>query len=170
MAIGVYPGSFDPITKGHLAVIRQALKVVDKLYVIVGFNPDKKGMFDIPERVSLIVSAISEQMTYGERDRIAVDAVLNSLTVEYAKIVDANVLIRGLRNGADYAYERSLAAINRKLAPDVETVFIPTPAEFEEVSSSTVKGLMKYRGGEVAARDFVTPNVLEAIRRRLCES
>jgi pantetheine-phosphate adenylyltransferase len=123
-------------------------------------------MFDMPERVGLIVGAVSEQMTYDERGRIVVDAMSSSLTVVYAKMVGANALIRGLRNGADYAYERSLAAINRKLAPEIETVFIPTPAEFEEVSSSTVKGLMKYAGGDVAARDFVTPKVLEALRNK----
>jgi pantetheine-phosphate adenylyltransferase len=155
MNIGLYAGSFDPITKGHLAVIRQALKVVDKLHVVVAVNPDKKGMFDMPERVGLI-----------NKDRIVVDSITNMLTVTYARLVDAKILVRGLRNGADYAYERSQAAINWKLAPEIETIFIPTPVDYEEVSSSTVKGLMKLPGGEVAASEFVTPSVLAAIQRK----
>jgi pantetheine-phosphate adenylyltransferase len=166
MSIGLYAGTFDPITKGHIAVVRQSLRVVDKVHIIVSVNPDKKCMFDMGERIALIRDAINEELEYLDQARISIDGVKDALTIDYAKLVGAQVLIRGLRNGADYAYERSLAAINRKLAPDVETIFIPTPAEFEEVSSSMVKGLMKYRGGEVAARDFVTPNVLEAIRNK----
>jgi pantetheine-phosphate adenylyltransferase len=166
MNIGLYAGSFDPITKGHLAVIRQALKVVDKLHVVVAVNPDKKGMFDMPERVGLIKKALREQLAYINKDRIVVDSITNMLTVAYARLVDAKILVRGLRNGADYAYERSQAAINWKLAPEIETIFIPTPVDYEEVSSSTVKGLMKLPGGEVAASEFVTPSVLAAIQRK----
>lgn len=164
MKIGVYAGSFDPITKGHLAVIRQALKVVDTLHVVVAVNPAKKGMFEGYERTSLISQAVKEELAYIDQDRIVVKFITNVLTVAYAEWVNAKVLVRGLRNGADYAYERSQATINRKLAPDIETIFIPTPIEYEEVSSSTVKGLMKFDGGEVAAREFVTPAVLEALR------
>jgi pantetheine-phosphate adenylyltransferase len=166
MTIGVYAGSFDPITKGHLAVIRQALKVVDTLHVVVAFNPAKNGMFDMKERLFLIHTSLKEELAYIAQGRIIVEFITNSLTVEYAKRVDANVLVRGLRNGTDYAYERSQAAINGKLAPEIETIFIPTPVSYEEVSSSTVKGLMKFEGGEVAAREFVTPSVLEAIKNR----
>lgn len=165
MSNGVYVGSFDPVTKGHLAVIRQSLSVVDKLYVVVGVNPKKKTMFDMHDRVLMIRDAINEE-NIGSQDRIVIDSVQNKLTVAYARLVDATVLIRGLRNGQDYAYERSQAAINRKLAPEIETIFIPTPADFEEVSSSTVKELMKYPDTEGAAKEFVTPSVLQAIRNK----
>lgn len=166
MSIGLYAGSFDPITKGHLAVIRQALKVVDTLHVVVAINPAKKGMFEVDERIILIQESIQEQLAYINKERIVVDYITNALTVAYARLVDATILIRGLRNGADYAYERSQATINRKLAPEIETIFIPTPIDYEEVSSSTVKGLMKFDGGEVAASEFVTPTVLAAIKAR----
>lgn len=166
MTIGVYAGSFDPITKGHLAVIRQALKVVDTLHVVVAVNPAKKGMFEGYERIHLIRQAIKDELDCRAQDQIVIDFITNALTVAYAKLVGANVLVRGLRNGADYAYERSQATINRQLAPEIETIFIPTPITYEEVSSSTVKGLMKFDGGEVAAREFVTPSVLEAIKAR----
>jgi pantetheine-phosphate adenylyltransferase len=166
MKTGVYAGSFDPITKGHLAVIAQALKVVDRLHVVVAVNSDKKGMFDMGDRSRLVLTSISEEFHARESTRIIVDLLTNALVVDYAKLVDADILIRGIRNGADYAYERSIAAINKKLAPEIETIFLPTPVQFEEVSSSTVKGLMKFRGGEVAARDFVTPKVLEALRNK----
>lgn len=166
MSIGVYAGSFDPITKGHLAVIRQSMRVVDKLHVVVAVNAEKKCMFDVRERVIMVHDAIKEQLAYIDQDRIEIESLTNALTISYAKRADATVLIRGLRNGTDYAYERSLATINRKLAPEIETIFIPTPIEYEEVSSSTVKGLMKFRDSEVAAQDFVTPSVFEALRMK----
>jgi pantetheine-phosphate adenylyltransferase len=166
MKIGLLAGSFDPITKGHTAVVRKALHVVDHIYILVAINPDKKGMFDVNERVALISDALIEELSYIDQGRIELASVTESLTVEYAKLVGATILIRGIRNGADYAYERSIAVINKKLAPEIETIFIPTPVEYEEVSSSTVKNLMKFRGGAVAASDFVTPKVLEAIRNK----
>lgn len=169
MKIGLYAGSFDPITRGHLAVIRQALNVVETLHVVVSINSEKGGMFTLNDRVGLVDLSIQQELQGIRSDRIIVSLMANAhaLTVDYAKQVDATIMIRGLRNGADYAYERSLAAINKKLAPGIETIFIQTPVEFEEVSSSTVKGLMKFRGGEVAAREFVTPAVLEALRHRI---
>jgi pantetheine-phosphate adenylyltransferase len=166
MKIGLYAGSFDPVTRGHLAVVRQALHVVDMLHVVVSVNSETSGMFTLNERVGLVDASIQQELHGISADRIVVALLMNALTVDYAKRVDATIMIRGLRNGADYAYERSLAAINKKLAPGIETIFIQTPVEFEEVSSSTVKGLMKFRGGDVAAREFVTPVVLEALRDR----
>jgi pantetheine-phosphate adenylyltransferase len=168
MKIGVYAGSFDPVTRGHLAVIEKALKVVDVLHVLVSVNSEKSGMFTLNERVGLLDMSIQQELPETRLDRVIVSLMTKGLTVEYAKKVDATIMIRGLRNGADYAYERSLAAINSKLAPGIETIFIQTPVEFEEVSSSTVKGLMRFPGGEVAAREFVTPVVLDALRERNC--
>lgn len=166
MKIGLYAGSLDPITKGHIAVVKQSLRIVDQLHVVVAVNSKKNSMFDAAERVKLINEAFCEELTIDEDMRVNVDSVSNVLTTSYAKTVKATVLIRGLRNGQDYAYERSLAEINRKLAPEIETIFIPTPAKYEEVSSSTVKELMRYRDGEVAAREFVTDNVLQALRNK----
>ncbi len=166
MLIGVYAGSFDPVTRGHLAVIEQAIKIVDVLHVVVSVNADKKCMFGMHERISLLEASIEEAVPGIYPGRVILSFITTSLTVEYAKLVDAAVLVRGIRNGADYAYERSIAVINKKLAPEIETIFLPTPVEYEEVSSSTVKGLMKFDGGEVAAREFVTPSVLTAIRNK----
>jgi pantetheine-phosphate adenylyltransferase len=167
MKIGVYAGSFDPVTRGHLAVVEAALKVVDILHVVVGVNPEKKGMFDKNERMDMLHIAIGGNVQGYGPHRVRIGYITTALTVEYARTVDATILVRGIRNGADYAYERSIAVINKKLAPEIETIFIPTPVEYEEVSSSTVKGLMKFRSGEVAAREFVPAYVLEALRTKI---
>lgn len=166
MKIGLLAGSFDPVTKGHVAVIEKSLKVVDIIHVIVSENPDKKCMFSVSERLALILTSLEEEVPGYDQKRVLVGSLSKALTVDYAKIVNATILIRGIRNGADYAYERSIAVINKKLAPKIETIFIPTPVEYEEVSSSTVKGLMKFPGGEVAAREFVTPSVINAIQNK----
>jgi pantetheine-phosphate adenylyltransferase len=166
MKTGVYAGSFDPITRGHLEVIKQALHVVDQLHVVVAVNTEKKGLFSFSERLALVDAAIGEGLSESDSMRVHSTILTNALTTEYAKLVGANILIRGLRNPADYAYERSQAALNKLLAPEIETIFVPTSAKYEEVSSSTVKGLMKFRGGEVAASEFVTPKVLEALRNK----
>jgi pantetheine-phosphate adenylyltransferase len=167
MKIGVYAGSFDPITKGHLAVIKQALNVVDRLHIGVAVNPGKSGMFSPAERLNLIDAALEEDLPGVGEDRVVVHYLSDNLVVSFARLVDATILIRGIRNGADYAYERSVAAINKKLEPTIETIFLPTPAEYEEVSSSTVKGLLQFQGGVQAAREFVTPIVLEALRDKI---
>lgn len=166
MKVGLYAGTFDPVTRGHHSVIEKGLKVVDVIHVIVSENPDKKCMFNVNERLALMSASLEEAFPDLDRSRVLVGFLTKALTVEYAKIVNATILLRGIRNGADYAYERSIAAINKKLAPEIETIFIPTPVEYEEVSSSTVKGLMKFSGGEVAAREFVTPVVLNAIQNK----
>jgi pantetheine-phosphate adenylyltransferase len=113
MKTGLYAGSFDPITKGHIAVIRQSLNIVDRLYVTVCVNPDKKGMFDMSERVALIRQSINEELAYIDCIRVAIDVVHNTLTVTYAQSVGATILIRGLRNGQDYATVFWLRALKR---------------------------------------------------------
>ena len=163
MKIGVYAGSFDPITKGHLAVVKQALNVVDRLFIAVAENPEKKGMFTASQRLDLINASLEEELPGVDEDRVGVYCLNNNLVVAFARLVDATILIRGIRNGSDYAYERSVAAINKKLEPSIETIFLPTPAEYEEISSSMVKGLLRFNGGKRAAQEFVTPTVLEAL-------
>jgi pantetheine-phosphate adenylyltransferase len=169
MKIGLYAGSFDPVTRGHLAVIDQSLSVVDILHVVVSKNIDKKYLFSVEEREDLLKSSIKEDILSCYHDQIVIESVSNILTVNYARAVNASILIRGIRNGADYAYERSVAVINKKLAPEIETIFLPTPVEYEEISSSTVKGLMKFNGGDIAASDFVTPCVLQALRNKISD-
>lgn len=166
MRIGVYAGSFDPITLGHMEVIKQALTLVDRLFIVVADNPSKKGMFEFFERAQLIRKELEDANAH--LPHASAHLLGDQMTVDFARAVQATVLIRGIRNGADYAYERSMAAINKKIAPEINTIFLPTSAEFEEVSSSTVKALMKYRSYSVASQ-FVSQNVLNAMKQKMGE-
>ena len=139
MKIAVYPGSFDPITNGHLDIIKRATKVFDKVIIVVLLNPDKKGLFDAEERVELIKSVTS---------------VLPNVTVEYysgllinfMKEKEAKVIIKGLRAVSDFEYEFQMSLMNNKLDPSIETIFMMTKAEYSFFSSSAVKQVAIFGG------------------------
>lgn len=160
----LYAGSFDPITVGHLFVIKAAAIGFD-LHVGVGVNPQKasKYMFDADERIGLIETSIEEAGIVGN---ITVGSLPNRFTAKHAQEIGCSVLIRGLRSVTDFNAETDWTIANAKLAPDVQTVYIPCPPENMQVSSSAVKGMMGVEGWEEAAKDYVTPNVLEAMQAR----
>ena len=137
--IGVYPGTFDPITNGHLDIIRRAAKLFDKLYVVIPVNPNKKTLFTIEERMALIRESTSDL------DNIFVDST-SKLTVDYAKEVGASTIIRGLRMVSDFEYELQLAAVNKTLNQDIDTIFIMASHEYSFLSSSGVKELASFGG------------------------
>jgi pantetheine-phosphate adenylyltransferase len=153
----VYPGSFDPLTNGHLDVVERALSIFDKLIVAVAANPDKrKPLFTVQERMRLISTALKG------RDRVEV-ASFTGLTVEYARSRGATTLVKGLRAYSDFDAELQQALMNRKLAPDIHTVFLMSSFAHIYVSSSILKDIASY-GGNVS--DLVPPAVAKALKEK----
>ncbi|TMB47581.1 MAG: pantetheine-phosphate adenylyltransferase [Chloroflexi bacterium] len=155
--IAVYPGSFDPFTNGHLDVVERALGIFDKLIVAVAANPDKRQpLFTVEERVRLIAESVEG------RDRVEV-ASYKGLTVEFARRHGARTLVKGLRAYSDFDAELQQALMNRKLAPDVHTVFLMSSFTHIFVSSSILKDIAGY-GGNVS--DLVPAPVARALKEK----
>lgn len=154
MVIAVFPGSFDPPTYGHLNVIDRACRLFDTIDVLVSVNPGKSSLFTADERVGML-----KKMT--EKYKNVVVHAADTLVVNYAKKIGAKVLIRGIRNANDFAYEFDLALMNHSLDGDVETLFVPTEQKYFTVRSSAIKELAGY-GGDVSK--MVPPVVEEALK------
>lgn len=156
MKIGVYPGTFDPITNGHLDIIKRSINLFDKLYIVIPSNMSKTNLFTVEERINLIKLATKEY------DNIIVCAT-PLLTVEFAKQVGASYMIRGLRMVSDFEYELQLSTFNKKLAPEIETLFIMASHEYSFLSSSSVKEIAHFNGDITC---FVPDVVEKAIREK----
>ena len=156
--VALYPGSFDPITLGHLDILERAMEIFDRVVVSVLRNPDKQPLFSVEERVELIREAT--RTLDGE---VEVDA-FDGLTVEHAERVGAIAIVRGLRAVSDFESEFQMALMNRRLDPDIHTVFLMTSAPNVFMSSALVKEVCRL-GGDIS--EFVPPPVAEALRRRL---
>ena len=155
--VAVYPGSFDPFTNGHLDVVNRALGIFDRLIVAVAANPDKRQpLFTVEERVQLIRESLKG------RDRVEVTS-FTGLTVEFARSKGANTIVKGLRAYSDFDAELQQALMNRKLAPDVHTVFLMSSFAHIYVSSSILKDIASY-GGKVA--DLVPPPIARALKEK----
>jgi pantetheine-phosphate adenylyltransferase len=144
VSVAVYPGSFDPITNGHLDVIRRASALVDRLIVAVLENPRKDPLLSVNERVRAIRDTLAEA---GLADGVTADT-FTGLTVDFCRANGATLIVRGLRAISDFETEMQLAHNNRKLAPEVDTIFLMTSLEHAYVSSSLVKEIARY-GGDV---------------------
>jgi len=153
MRVAVYPGSFDPITNGHLEILKRALYIFDKVIVLVAFNKDKKARFSVDERVAMIKEAINDE-------RIKVDSY-DGLTVEYAKKHGAYHLIRGLRAVTDFEYEFSLAAANDYIDSSIDTVFLMSKVEKSFINSSMIMEL--YQSG-VDISSLVPESVIKRLK------
>jgi pantetheine-phosphate adenylyltransferase len=153
----IYPGSFDPLTNGHLAIIQRGLKVFDRLVVAVANNPEKRPMFSVGERKTMIAEAV------GNDPRVEVDS-FDALLVEYVRRKGIHTVLRGLRAVSDFEFEFQIANMNRHLLPDLETVFVMTGEDYFFVSARIVREVATF-GGDVSA--FVPANVLEELRRKL---
>ena len=158
MSVAIYPGSFDPLTNGHLSIIRGALVVVDKLIVAVLNNPKKSSLFTVDERIELIREAVGP-----DEQRIEVDS-FGGLLVDYCRRKDVKVVVRGLRAVADFEYELQMANMNRHLYNDMETVFLMANDAYFYVSSNIVKEAASL-GGDVSA--LVPPNVSLRLKAKL---
>lgn len=157
MSIALFPGSFDPLTNGHLDIIRRASKMFDKVVVGLGNNAGKKALFT-PEEKKILISQIVADLPNVEV------SIINGLTVQFMAEINAKFIVRGLRNSKDFEYERDIAGVNSTLA-DVETVLLLAKPENQNISSSMVKEI-----GSVAADNmakFVPPVVVKALKDRL---
>ncbi len=158
MRIAVCPGSFDPVTKGHLDIITRAAKLFDRVIVLVSINRAKQTSFDVKERLELLHAA-----TDGI-DNVVVDAN-DGLLADYVAQSGACAIVKGLRAISDFDYEFQMALMNKKMVEQAETVFLTTNAEHLYLSSSLVKQIA-YFGGDIS--DFVPACILEPVKKRLC--
>ncbi|MGG7518168.1 pantetheine-phosphate adenylyltransferase [Allorhizobium undicola] len=162
MTIAFYPGSFDPMTNGHLDVLVQALNVVPRVIVGIGVHPGKTPMFSFAERSDLIRRSLHEVLPQraGDIHVIAFDG----LAVDAARNHDATLLVRGLRDGSDLDYEMQLAGMNRQMAPDIQTIFLPAGTASRPITATLVRQIATM-GGDVSA--FVPNAVLQALIARI---
>ncbi|HCW74814.1 MAG TPA: pantetheine-phosphate adenylyltransferase [Clostridiaceae bacterium] len=157
MKIAVYPGSFDPITLGHMDIIKRSAKVFDKLVVAVLCNVEKKGLFSIEERVAMIRKLVEKY------DNIEVVS-FQGLLVDFMKTVDAKIIIKGLRVGLDFDYELQMSHMNRKLSDDrVETILMMASTEYSYISSSSVREILHFHGD---IRSFVPEEIIQDVLKK----
>lgn len=155
MTIAIYPGSFDPITNGHLDILKSGSEIFDKVIIAVSYNMNKKGFLSVEERIDLIKKSVAHLKN------VEVDA-FEGLTVNYAKKKGADVLLRGLRTSFDFEYELQLSQANNALNKDLKTVFLITKPEYNFISSSMVREIL-VNGGDIT--EFVPLPVKEYLKR-----
>ena len=162
MRVGLYPGTFDPITLGHIDVIRRAGTLLDKLVIGVAINRDKGPMFDLEERVAMVEA---ESVKIAAKTGLEIIAhPFENLLIDCARDVGATIIVRGLRAVADFEYEYQMVAMNRQLDDTIETVFLMAEAERQAIASKLVKEIARL-GGDVSK--FVTPEVNRALLAKL---
>ena len=165
MRVGLYPGTFDPITLGHIDIIRRASALVDKLVIGVAINRDKGPLFSLEERVAM-VEAECAPLTQETGTEIVVHPFEN-LLIDCARDVGAQVIVRGLRAVADFEYEYQMVGMNRAMDSSIETVFLMAEAKYQAIASKLVKEIARLDGD---VSKFVTPSVQSALLERLGKS
>ena len=161
MRTGVYPGTFDPITLGHMDIIRRGVKLVDRLVIGVTTNPSKSPMFSLDERMEMVRREVG-----GIADGAIAVVSFDSLLMDFAEREGASVIVRGLRAVADFEYEYQMAGMNQQLNDRIETVFLMADVSLQPIASRLVKEIAMY-GGDVGK--FVSPAVAQDVRRRVGE-
>ena len=156
--VGLYPGTFDPVTKGHLDIIGRGLKLVDRLIIGVAVNEAKKPLFDLEERVEIVTQEASE-LDNPRNVEIEVRP-FNNLLMHFAESCGVNVIVRGLRAVSDFEYEFQMTAMNEQLNREIETVFLMADVQHQAVASRLVKEIARF-GGDITS--FVTPRVKERL-------
>jgi pantetheine-phosphate adenylyltransferase len=141
--IALFPGSFDPITLGHVSVIRRAMPLFDKIIIAIGVNSEKTQMFSLEKRKAWIETVFKNDPSVHVQ-------TYSGLTVDFCKKVHARFILRGLRTSADFEFERSIGQVNRKLYPEIDTVFLLTEPEYTPISSSVVRDVYRH-GGDISA-------------------
>ena len=160
----VYPGTFDPITYGHIDVIRKGLKVVDQIIVGISNGNNKNYLFNIEERISIVKTALFKDLNFNKKKIIVVS--FNSLTTTLCKKYKSNIILRGLRAVSDFEYEFQLAEMNRKLNNKIETIFLMSDVENQIISSKFVKEIIKLNGD---VKKFITKSTIKSLKNKLNE-
>ena len=158
MRIGLYPGTFDPVTNGHMDIIGRAVKLVDRLVIGVARNDDKGPLFTTDERVLMMRAEVAHL-----GDKVEVQA-FSSLLMHFAEELDASIIVRGLRAVADFEYEFQMTAMNQRLNADIETVFLMADPRHQAIASRLVKEIARLDG---AIDSFVSPAIAKAIRDKV---
>ncbi len=157
MKRAIFPGSFDPITLGHVSLIRRAMPLFDEIIVAIGVNSEKKQMFSAEQRKKWIDEIFLREL------KVKTD-IFTGLTVDFCRTKNASYILRGLRTAADFEFERSIGQVNKKLYPEIDTIFLLTEPEYTPVSSSIVREVLRY-GGDVSS--MVPEEVLRNIQNNL---
>ena len=160
----VYPGTFDPITYGHIDVIRKGLKVVDQIIVAISNGNNKNYFFNIEERISIVKTALFKDLKLNKKKIIVVS--FNSLTTTLCKKYKSNIILRGLRAVSDFEYEFQLAEMNRKLNNKIETIFLMSDVENQIISSKFVKEIIELNGD---VKKFITKSTIKSLKNKLNE-
>ena len=158
MHIGLYPGTFDPVTNGHMDIIGRAVKLVDRLVIGVAQNDDKGPLFTTAERVEMVKREVAQ---FGDRIEVR---PFSSLLMHFAEELNASIIVRGLRAVADFEYEFQMTAMNQRLNADIETVFLMADPRHQAIASRLVKEIARLDG---AIDSFVSPTVAEAVRAKV---
>lgn len=158
MQIGLYPGTFDPVTNGHMDIIGRAVKLVDRLVIGVAQNDDKGPLFSTAERVEMVQREVAR---FGDKIEVR---PFSSLLMHFAEELDASIIVRGLRAVADFEYEFQMTAMNQRLNADIETVFLMADPRHQAIASRLVKEIARLDG---AIDSFVSPTVAEAVRAKV---
>ena len=156
-ATAIYPGTFDPVTRGHIDICQRALKMFDHVVIGVADSPAKKPFFDIDERYDML------ETVFADNDQISVRR-FSGLLIDFARECDAEVILRGLRAISDFEYEVQLAGMNRSLAPEIETVFLTAAQRYAFVSSSLVREIARLDGD---VSEFLHPEILRRLTEKL---
>ena len=162
---GVYPGTFDPVTSGHMEVIRRSLRLVDRLVIGPATNIGKGPLFSLEERMEIIKDDIAD---FAEADRARIEVVpFDGLLIHFAREVNASLIIRGLRAVSDFEYEIQMANMNARMEPNVETIFLMASDRHQFIASSLVKDIARL-GGDTS--QFVSKKVFERLKRKFAKS
>ena len=162
--VGLYPGTFDPVTLGHLDIIKRAVKLVDRLVIGIANNPSKSQAFSLEERVAMMRRETAPLAGDG-RAAITVET-FDTLLIHFARDVGARVIIRGLRAVSDFEYEFQMVGMNQRLDPEIETVFLMADPRHQAIASRLVKEIAAF-GGDIGP--FTTPAVAEALKKRFAK-
>jgi pantetheine-phosphate adenylyltransferase len=162
--VGLYPGTFDPVTLGHLDIVKRAVKLVDRLVIGIANNPSKSQAFSLAERVEMMRRETAH-LTGNGRASISVET-FDTLLIHFARAVGARVIIRGLRAVSDFEYEFQMVGMNQRLDPEIETVFLMADPRHQAIASRLVKEIASF-GGDISA--FTPPLVADALKKRFAK-
>tara|TARA_Y100001970_G_C14214697_1_gene848958 strand:+ start:357 stop:851 length:495 start_codon:yes stop_codon:yes gene_type:complete len=159
--IAIYPGTFDPITLGHIDVIQKGLKIFDQVIVAISYSSSKNSLFDVNERVEIVESALFKDLKFNKKN-IKVTS-FNSLTTDLCEKFKSKVILRGLRAVSDFEYEFQLAGMNKKLNNKIETVFLMSDADTQIISSKLIKEIIDL-GGDI--KKFTTKSTIKSLKKK----